>query len=197
MRPVWRTVHVVEERSSQLDALQRLVEALDAVGVDYMLTGSMAMTFMGEVRFTRDVDVVVAPRPGDLRNLVKVLAEDFGADPETLREGLQAGEMVQVLAPESMAKLDLMPVHAALNSVEVFERRRHVSWRELDLKLIAPEDLIVAKLEWARSSRSAAQLRDIHTLLARGDIDSDYVRRRAAKMGLSDVLLEASDARYE
>lgn len=180
----------------QLDALKTLVDALNAVGVDYMLTGSLAMSFLGELRFTRDIDVVIVPRASDVRDLVKVLAEDFEADPEALNAAVHAGEIGQVLSRHTMVKIDLVP-RSPGSMRPVFERRHRIPWRGIDLMLISPEDLILAKLEWSKSSRSALQLRDIHRLLLKPELDVRFVEREAARMGLSAVLEDARDARYE
>ena len=44
---------------TQAELLRYLVDALDAVGVAYMIGGSQASMYYGEPRLTRDVDVVV------------------------------------------------------------------------------------------------------------------------------------------
>ena len=48
------------------DLVARVTQALDRSGVPYMLTGSLASSFYGEPRSTRDLDVVIDPTPEGL-----------------------------------------------------------------------------------------------------------------------------------
>ncbi len=47
--------------NSELEVLLDVVARLEDAGIDYMLTGSVAMSVYVEPRMTRDIDVVVAP----------------------------------------------------------------------------------------------------------------------------------------
>jgi hypothetical protein len=57
--------------------------------------------------------------------------------------------------------------------------------------LVAPEDLILSKLEWARDSRSELQLRDVRALLRAVQVlDQVYLERWARDFGIADLLHE-------
>ena len=45
---------------SQQELLSRVVRALTAAGVEYMVTGSVASSFQGEPRLTHDIDLVIS-----------------------------------------------------------------------------------------------------------------------------------------
>jgi hypothetical protein len=62
---------------SQAQLLTEAVAALDAAGVGYLITGSLASSLQGEPRATHDIDVVVEV---DAR-IVGALAAAFGTDP--------------------------------------------------------------------------------------------------------------------
>ena len=51
---------------SELDVLRDLVARLDGAGIEYMLTGPVAMNFYAQPRMTRDVDLVVALHLGQI-----------------------------------------------------------------------------------------------------------------------------------
>ncbi len=61
---------------SLTELLRRLSVTLDAAGVPYMLTGSLASTLYGEPRSTIDVDVVVVLNSSSLAALLTALPED-------------------------------------------------------------------------------------------------------------------------
>lgn len=56
-------------------AVLRLVRArLEAAGIAYMVTGSVAVSLYAEPRMTRDVDLVVELAPADAPRLVEMFA---------------------------------------------------------------------------------------------------------------------------
>jgi hypothetical protein len=56
---------------------------------------------------------------------------------------------------------------------------------------VAPEDLILSKLEWAKDSRSEFQLTDARNLLhSVSGLDSDYLARWAKELGVESLYRE-------
>jgi len=51
---------------TQIGVLGRVLDALDAVGIPYMIVGSFASGFHGEFRATQDADIVIDPTPEQL-----------------------------------------------------------------------------------------------------------------------------------
>jgi hypothetical protein len=58
--------------------VDRLLEALTARGVDFVVVGGIAATLLGSARDTFDLDICPATDPGNLNSLGKVLV-DIGA----------------------------------------------------------------------------------------------------------------------
>ncbi len=57
--------------------------------------------------------------------------------------------------------------------------------------VVAPEDLIISKLDWARDTRSQVQLADVRNLLAAGpDLDREYLTRWVNRLGLDSLYRE-------
>lgn len=44
---------------TELDILFDVTKKLKKIGIDYMLTGSLAMNFYAEPRMTRDMDIIL------------------------------------------------------------------------------------------------------------------------------------------
>lgn len=61
---------------SATDVFRRFVATLDQVGIPFMLTGSFASSLHGVTRATQDIDLVIAPSEGQLRELVASLPPD-------------------------------------------------------------------------------------------------------------------------
>ncbi len=67
-----------------------------------------------------------------------------------------------------------------------FGRRRLVKVSGVEFWTSTKEDLIIAKLDWARDSRSEIQIRDIANLTS-NEYDSDYVISWIDRLKLSDI----------
>ena len=52
------------------------IARLERAGVPYMITGSVASSYHGEPRATRDLDIVIDPDPGGISLLVGELEAD-------------------------------------------------------------------------------------------------------------------------
>jgi len=55
------------------ELLRAIIAMLEATGIPHMVVGSFAGTTYGEPRSTRDLDVVIDPRPEQLDALVAAL----------------------------------------------------------------------------------------------------------------------------
>ena len=175
------------------EALVQFAAAMDAIGVEYMVTGSTAMNFYAQPRLTRDIDIVIEAGSKDRRLIVEVLAADFEADPDIMREALREKRIFNVFSSGSV-KIDVIPRDPRLHPDPSMARRRRFLLSDQEVKVISPEDLIVAKLHWARESRSEMQLRDIRNLLANGDLDLEYINLRVREMRLTSIWSEAHSA---
>lgn len=176
--------------SSQEEALVRFAAAMDAIGVEYMVTGSTALNFYAQPRMTRDIDIVIDAKPSDRRFVIDVLTADFEADEGMIRDAFQRQGMFNILAPGDV-KIDVIVRDRNIHPDETLVRRRRFVLQDQEIKIISPEDLVVAKLYWARDSRSDMQLRDVRNLLASPDIDLKYIELRVRQMGLAEIWKEA------
>ncbi|PYM16184.1 MAG: hypothetical protein DMD81_13190 [Candidatus Rokuibacteriota bacterium] len=72
-----------------------------------------------------------------------------------------------------------------------FARRRRVALEGHSFFVVAPEDLIISKLDWARDSRSEVQLMDVRNLIrALPALDWSYLERWTASLGLEALYRE-------
>ena len=60
----------------ELSVLKLVASRLEAVGLPYMVTGSVALSLYAEPRLTREVDLVVDLRPSDLTRILEVSGGD-------------------------------------------------------------------------------------------------------------------------
>lgn len=184
------------ERHEQEDALVHLVDIFDAIGLPYLLTGSLAASTHGMPRMTRDVDVLIDPDRDHRIPLKKALLEDFNTDPDVVDEAVRTRSMFNIIHPYTFSKIDVIVRDLLKDPDRVLERSVPVEILGRVVRTISPEDLVVANLRWAEQSRSVMQLRDVHWLLRLPDLDTEYLNSRILQYRLGEILEEARDPRY-
>jgi predicted nucleotidyltransferase len=112
-----------DESTDQEEALVKFAAAMDAIGVEYMVTGSTALNFYAQPRLTRDIDVVIEPRRGERNLIATVFAEDFGADPELVERAIERREIFNVYSDRSI-KIDVIVRDRILHPDDTLARGR-------------------------------------------------------------------------
>jgi hypothetical protein len=162
------------------DFFDRLITALERAGVPYMLTGSYASGMYGIPRATNDVDVVIAPTPEELRRLLREFPDDrYYADEEDAFQSFAAQSQFNVIDFATSWKADLIFRKDREFSRTEFARRCLHSIGGRTVYLVSPEDILIAKLEWAKLGESERQIEDAAGVVRRqgATLDRAYVER--------------------
>ena len=171
------------------DLLRRLLDELDAAAIPHMVTGSFASTYHGVPRSTQDLDIVVDPTPGNLdRLLAKLAPDDYYVDADVARDALRRRSQFNVIDLATGWKVDLIVRKARAFSVEEFRRREPAELFGAKVFVATAEDMIIAKLEWAKLSDSDRQLRDAAGIVSvRGPaLDRGYIESWVDSLDLVD-----------
>ena len=174
----------------QYIVIKDVCERLDRAGIKYMVTGSMALCYFAEPRFTRDVDIVVDLEPGESSAFVRLFSPDYYIEEAAVRNAITNHGMFNALHMKEAFKVDFILRKKSIFHHMEFVRRKHVEFNGIATWMISKEDLIVAKLNWAKDSFSEVQLRDIKNLLATG-YDADYINKWVGTLGLDSVFERA------
>lgn len=179
------------------DVLATVITALDGAGVTYMITGSLASSYHGEPRATRDVDIVIDPGPEALDRLVDaVLQAGFYVDRDAARTALAERTQFNAIGSDG-SKVDFIIRKDRAFSVEEFARREPADLLGTAGFVTTAEDLILAKLEWANATGSERQLLDVGGIVAiRHSLDEDYIERWASALGINAAWHQARDAAH-
>jgi hypothetical protein len=179
--------------TEELEVLETVARRLDAAGIPYMLTGSMALNFYAVPRMTRDIDLVVEVGPVDAGRLCDLFADDFYVDGDAVREAVARQGVFNVIHASLVVKVDLVVRKDSEYRRTEFARRRQAAFGGHRLFIVAPEDLVISKLDWARDSRSEVQLGDVRNMLrAVPDLDRTYLARWIAALGLETLYREVA-----
>lgn len=148
------------------EVLRRLTTALDHTGIAYMLTGSFASAHHGALRSTQDIDLVIEATAQQLRTLIASLpTEEYYVDSEAALKALKRESMFNVIDLESGWKIDLIIRKSRAFSHEEFGRRQKISLQGVSLWVASAEDVVIAKLEWAKLAQSQRQIEDVASIL--------------------------------
>jgi hypothetical protein len=177
--------------SDELEVLRLVAARLDAAGMAYMLTGSMAMNYYAQPRLTRDIDIVVELEADDADRLAALFTRDFFCEVDAVHEAVHRHGMFNIIHNDTVVKVDFIIRKDVPYRVEEFARRRSIDIGDTSAWMVAPEDLLLSKLHWAKDSRSELQLRDARNLIASvADLDWSYIEKWAADLCVSDLLCE-------
>jgi hypothetical protein len=186
---------------TQAEFLQDIVDALEQADVAYMVSGSISSTYYGRPRSTQDVDIVIEASAGNLHRLVGALqGKGYYVDEEAAMEAISHTTMFNVFDAASGYKADLIVRKARPFSVEEFSRRRSVDLLGLSLFIVAPEDAVLSKLEWAKAGQSERQYADaLGIAIVQGEtLDWNYLRKWSTALELDELLqrLRRDSAEY-
>lgn len=175
-----------------------LADRLEAIGIPYFIGGSTASIVYGEVRTTRDVDVVIHVHGRKASELVDAFRDGFYVDEVAVERAMETGDCFNVIHELHFFQVDIFTPPESPRLEEQFQRRRAVRLQFLDpprqVWLASPEDVILNKLEWYRAGneRSSLQYRDVLGVLkAQSELDVAYMRRSARDLKIADLLAGA------
>ena len=179
--------------SEELEVLKEVTRRLDRAKIAYMVTGSIASNFYTIPRMTRDIDIVVELAEEDLGRFIPLFEPDFYLEPQTVRDAVKNKGMFNLIQNEYVVKIDFIVRKDSPYRRREFSRRKEVAVDGRSLYLVAAEDLILSKLEWAKDSRSEMQLSDVRNLLKSVKrLDRRYLARWAKELGVESLYREVN-----
>ena len=175
----------------QQELLRTVIQALERIGIEYMLTGSVASSLQGEPRSTHDIDIVVAIQPDDVTKLIPLFpAPAYYLDAAAVRDAVSQKSMFNLIHVDEGDKVDFWMLTEEPFDRSRFSRRYVESVFGINLYVSSPEDTILAKLRWAvLSGGSEKQLTDALRVyeVQYGGLDLDYLETWAQKLNVQDL----------
>ena len=173
-------------RHSTRLVMREVLDVLDALGIDWFVTGSEAAGCYGVLRQTFDTDVVIDVRASEFDRIARSLSGYAIAAPVEFEDFA----MASVISTQTAAKVDLIMRRRGPYAKRTMGRRGRCRHREFgEIWVASLEDLVVAKLEWSEGV-SELQLRDCGQLLRLNgtSVDWSYLERTAAERGVAALL---------
>ena len=173
-----------------------ITQILEALGVRYVIVGSLASMLHGEPRYTRDVDIVAELDEPAAQKLADELEGRWYYALEGMLRAVRRRDSFNIIHLATMLKVDVF-----VPPTEPFFEQQLA--RRISLPIAPPraafvasaEDTVLHKLRWYRlgGEVSDQQWRDILGVLkTRGaDLDLEYLRRWAKDAALEPLLARA------
>ena len=163
------------------DFVRRLVKGFESVGLDYMFTGALAVSFYGLPRTTVDVDVVVwvAEREHRAKLVSALKMAELVVDEREIDKALESGYRIATFRDTKTAySVDVM-----LSNKKLEKRAGMIAGVKTFFQ--TPEDLILAKLRMIKATvpkeRALKDEEDVKAILKFTKVNVDTVKKQAGK----------------
>lgn len=179
------------------EVFRRITTALGQAGIPYMLTGSFASAYYGVPRSSQDIDLIIEATSAQLQTFLQLLPSgEYYADLEMALEARKRQSLFNVIDLLTGWKIDLIFRKSRPFSQEEFGRRQQVVVQGFSIFAASAEDVVLAKLEWAKQAQSRRHIEDVAGILRmRWDsLDHAYLEKWIVELGLPTEWKDARQA---
>jgi len=181
-----------------IQVTMQVVNALEKIGIDYVIGGSLASALHGVARATMDSDIVADFREEHIAPFVETLKSTFYVDDEMIRGAIRAHRSFNIIHLQTFFKVDIFVAkEREFDRLQIARRSSYVLSSEGNQSayVASAEDTILAKLEWYRMGDEVSdrQWKDILGVIKvqKGKLDMEYLRRGANLLKVADLLERA------
>ncbi len=180
-----------------VEALTRVTRALEACGIDYAVTGSVATSVHGEPFSSLGVDLVIVADATRAAKLAERLSPEFYAPEDMLTDAAERSAFVKVIDNTSGLKVDFSFIGSDPYLRQALRRRvrRTIGSAEPEFWFVTAEDAILMKLLWRNDTQSTKQWDNaLGVARVRGArMDWKYLFENAKSLGVEDDLIRLRD----
>jgi hypothetical protein len=181
-----------------IDVTLKVTAALEALGVAYVLVGSLASAVYGAARSTLGSDLVATLRPEQVDEFAGALRAEFYVSVPAIEEAIQRHGSFNLIHLKTIFKVDVFIARPGPFDARQLDRGRPLIVTEDPPRVAmvaSPEDTILAKLAWYRAGgeTSERQWRDVQAIVATqgSTLDVAYLRQTAPELAVADLLDQA------
>jgi len=161
------------------DFIALFVAPLEAAGITYMITGSVASSIYGEPRNTLDIDLVVLPNPHQIQKFVKLFPEEeFYLPPAeviTIESRRESNGHFNIIHHQTGLKADIYLSRNHPCLAWALANTRQTQTATCNIRIAPPEYVIIHKLGFYQESGHQRHLRDIAGMVEQQDLDQSFL----------------------
>jgi hypothetical protein len=179
----------------ELEDFRCFLRPLEASGLPYCVTGSVAAGVYGEPRMTADIDVVLLLRIADLALFRSIFPEDDFYMPPIEVLAMETNRahrgMFNLIQQARLVKADIFvaardPLHAW-----ALKMRRRIDYEGEKIWIAPPEYVVLRKLESIREAPQHKHFRDIAFIVKTTLLDHAFFDAQLDRLGLHAQWKEA------
>ena len=174
------------------ELLLKVAKILDDLSISYAVTGGYAVSMLGRIRSTLDIDVIIElphSKISLLTEALKIISEMSYVDENMVVRAVERKDEFNFIHVESGIKVDFFVQGSDAYSKGKFQRRIAKKIGKQTIYLVSPEDLILSKLRWHKISESSRQLEDVESIIKiQRKLDWKYLSRWSKIHKTSGVL---------
>ncbi len=178
--------------------IRKVIQTLEAIGIEYMVTGSVASSLQGEPRSTHDIDLVVVLHKSTIQKLIDAFPPpDFYVSEPSILDAIDTGGMFNIIDTNEGDKIDFWMLTDEPFDQSRFSRKYTEDIMGFSIQVSSPEDTILAKLRWAQlSGGSEKQFADALRVyeVQYGKLDLDYLADWAKALDVESALKRLQSA---
>ena len=177
------------------DLIAIFVAPLEAAGIPYLVSGSVATAIYGEPRNTLDIDLAVFPATSQIEHFPLLFPDaDFYLPPVdiiALECRRTARGHFKIIHHQSGLKADIYPSQNHPYLHWAMEHQQRVLTPSGEISIAPPEYVILHKLDFYREGGHQKHLRDIAGVINQQPLDLDFLATATAKLRLENEWQEA------
>jgi hypothetical protein len=174
----------------QAQLLEFLLDVLERQRLRYAIVGSHASMAYGELRLTNDIDVLVDLSAQSLPEFCAAFASPhFYVSEDGARHAVLKGGTFNIIDPDGGQKIDVFVPASSYDRAQLDRAISMPISATRHAMFVAPEDVIIKKMDYFREGGSEKHLRDITGILKMlgPRVDLEWVSAQAAAMGLDGI----------
>jgi hypothetical protein len=165
--------------------INALADVFNNLSIDYVIVGGVAVVSWGNLRTTRDVDIIISIGEKDVEDLVDALqGRDLAVSADDVRNSLEEKTHFTVFDKLSDFHADIKGTYTG-HDESALRRRREVEIGDMTVYIASPEEIIAMKLFYG----SEQDIKDAEGVYLRqkNRLDLPYLKKLCDELGvLSD-----------
>jgi len=170
------------------EVVKEISKILNKTKIEYVIVGAVAVCSWGNIRTTRDVDMILRINADSIEKLVKMCKEkDFSLSKADVDDALKEKTYFTIFDNLSDYHIDATGVYNE-NNLQTIKNRKKIKINNVTCYIASAEDTIASKLLFG----SEQDIKDAEGIYARrsGKLKMDYLESRCKNLGVYNEFLK-------
>lgn len=168
--------------------VKEISKILNKNRIEYVIVGAVAVCSWGNVRTTRDVDIIMMINADNIEKVIKMCKEkSFSLSKADVEDALKEKTHFTIFDNLSDYHIDVTGIYNE-NNLQTIKNRKKIRINDVICYIASPEDTVASKLLFG----SEQDIKDAEGIYARcsGKLNMDYLESRCKNMGVYNEFLK-------